>query len=149
MKRYSWLEFDKAVTSLSFQIYRSGFAPSTIIGVQRGGIPLAVALSHTLSCNLAIVHTKVNDPFAHLDIDWSREVLIVDDINDTGKTFHELYNHVNNFQQGWKAKAGEVSYACLINNLSSNFTMIDYFAQEINKLEDPSWIVFPWEEPFN
>jgi len=151
MKRYTWLEFDKAVIGLSLDIYKSGFKPNTIIGIQRGGIPLAVSLSHTLNCGLAIVHTKVPDPFAHLEIDWQKPILVVDDINDTGTTFHEIKGHIQDYTWGWSSlhKSSEIKYACLINNISSNFQEIDYSAEEINKLEDPSWVIFPWEEPFN
>jgi hypothetical protein len=38
-----------------------------------------------------------------------------------------------------------VKFAVLINNEASNYKDIDYMARNINKLEDPAWIVFPWE----
>jgi hypothetical protein len=33
----------------------------------------------------------------------------------------------------------------LIDNAVSNFDTLDYTALEINKEENPVWIVFPWE----
>ena len=35
--------------------------------------------------------------------------------------------------------------ACLIDNAVRGFDSLDYTALEINKEEDPVWIVFPWE----
>ena len=35
----------------------------------------------------------------------------------------------------------------LFDNIASeNEINVDYSAEEINKVDDPSWIVFPWEE---
>jgi len=40
-----------------------------------------------------------------------------------------------------------VRFAVLYDNLASESELdTNYSAQEINKIEDPSWIVFPWEE---
>jgi hypothetical protein len=33
----------------------------------------------------------------------------------------------------------------LVNNEASEFKRIDYSAVDINKAEEDSWIVFPWE----
>jgi len=36
--------------------------------------------------------------------------------------------------------------AVMINNEASDFTDVDYVGLNINKLEEPIWCVFPWEE---
>lgn len=148
IRRYTWGEFDKAVVKISLDIYKSGFKPKTIIGIQRGGLPLAVSLSHCLSCDLAVIHTKEVHPFDNLDIDWESPILVVDDINDSGITFNEVKNKINNIIYV-NTLRDQVRYACLVNNIASSFTGIDYSGEEFNKLENPSWVVFPWEEPFN
>jgi hypothetical protein len=33
----------------------------------------------------------------------------------------------------------------MVNNTASNFKDVDYCGTEINKLETPAWVVFPWE----
>ena len=35
--------------------------------------------------------------------------------------------------------------ATLMDNAASEFEWVDYTAMEIDKREDPTWIVFPWE----
>ena len=35
-------------------------------------------------------------------------------------------------------------FACLINNIGSKF-QVEFYGRSINKVEKPSWYVFPWE----
>ena len=72
---------------------------------------------------------------------YKKNILIVDDINDTGKTLCWI-------KDDWKADdawGNNVRTACLIDNSVSDFDILDYTALEINKHEDPTWVVFPWE----
>jgi hypothetical protein len=41
-----------------------------------------------------------------------------------------------------------VKVACLIENTGSEFE-VDYIGDIVNKIDDPQWIVFPWEEWWN
>jgi hypothetical protein len=34
----------------------------------------------------------------------------------------------------------------MVNNEASDFKDVNYVGQSINKLEEPIWCVFPWEE---
>lgn len=81
-----------------------------------------------------------------------KNILIVDDINDAGTTLNwikddwessvagicnaEEWNHIWN---------NNVRIAVCINNEASEFKDIDYSAVTVNKLDNPQWIVFPWE----
>lgn len=69
----TWREFDRAVDALAKSIprYFDGLFP-----VPRGGMPLAVALSHR--CGLPVLHEQT--PGA----------LVVDDICDTGSTLRSM-----------------------------------------------------------
>ena len=74
---FTWNEFDKAVEQIASKCKDLEF--SGIYGVPRGGLCLAVALSHKLKINL-ILEPKKNS-------------LIVDDVYETGitlKTFKEI-----------------------------------------------------------
>lgn len=81
-----------------------------------------------------------------------KKILIVDDINDTGATIDWI---MQDWQSGCFPHQTEtwhtvwhnnVRFAVLVDNLSSDCrTKVDYYAREINKAEDDSWIVFPWE----
>jgi hypoxanthine phosphoribosyltransferase len=67
--------------------------------------------------------------------------LVIDEINDSGRTLVDFNNSLFEIQRD----DFEVRYAALVSNTASLFT-VDYFGLEINKLDDPAWMVFPWEE---
>ena len=74
---FSWSEFDKSVEVIANECKLLKF--SGIYGVPRGGLCLAVALSHKLKINL------ISEPI--------KNSLIVDDIYETGitlKTFKDI-----------------------------------------------------------
>ena len=94
---------------------------------------------------------------ARWDVGQRKKVLIVDDINDSGATINwikkDWENIISNKVQDnvdyvWKSIWNETTkFAVLFNNIASESEInVDYGAEEINKIEDPSWIVFPWEE---
>ena len=94
---------------------------------------------------------------ARWDVGQRKKVLIVDDINDSGATINwikkDWENIIRNKVQDdvdyvWKSIWNETTkFAVLFNNIASESEInVDYGAEEINKIEDPSWIVFPWEE---
>lgn len=82
--------------------------------------------------------------------DRAKKILIVDDINDSGATLDWIKDDwqgsclPNN--KAWDSIwHNSVRFAVLINNEASNFKQVDYVGKEINKLETPAWVVFPWE----
>ena len=74
MRVLSWLDFDLAVQSLVEQLSSAAF--KGVYGVPRGGLCLAVALSHALERPL------LAEP--------QPDALIVDDIYETGRTLQAL-----------------------------------------------------------
>jgi hypoxanthine phosphoribosyltransferase len=160
------------VNNISFQMYKDSWRPDYIVGLTRGGLIPAVIMSNTLDIPM---HTlKVNlrdhvegsesnlwmaeDAFGYNpqpDGEWSpknkKNILIIDDINDTGATLDWI---INDWQRSclpndpwWETVWGNtVRFAVLIDNLSSNFSRkVNYSAKEINKAEEDVWIVYPWE----
>jgi hypoxanthine phosphoribosyltransferase len=82
----------------------------------------------------------------------AKKILIIDDINDSGATLNWIKKDWESSVAGvcspedWGNVWGNnVRIAVCINNSASEFKDIDYSALEINKLDDPQWIVFPWE----
>jgi hypoxanthine phosphoribosyltransferase len=79
-----------------------------------------------------------------------KNILIVDDINDSGRTLQWIQDDWQSgclpndsaWDQVWN---NNVRFAVMVNNTASEFKDIDYHGTEINKLETPAWIVFPWE----
>ncbi len=74
IKNFSWYEFDKSVEYIAKKSEFLEF--SGIYGVPRGGLCLAVALSHKLKINL------ISEP--------KKNSLIVDDIYETGNTLNNF-----------------------------------------------------------
>ena len=74
MKELSWQQFDQAVRALASHF--NGIVCSGVFGVPRGGLCLAVALSHALERPLLL------EPAA--------DALIVDDVYETGRTLEAL-----------------------------------------------------------
>jgi hypoxanthine phosphoribosyltransferase len=82
-----------------------------------------------------------------------KNILIVDDINDTGAT-------LNWIMKDWPASCfpddpvwetdvwnENVKFAVIFDNLSSRFkARIDFSGEEINKAENDVWIDFPYED---
>lgn len=132
-------EINYALKEIVKQIDISGFEPEIIVSINRGGCIPGVYLSHFLNKPHKMVDIKSID---NLKISLNtlkkfKSALIVDDINDTGKTFtiiKETFDNTN----------ADIRYAALINNISSK-TKIEYHGQIINKKENPIWYVFPWE----
>ena len=77
MQDLSWNQFDRAVALLAKRFAHDPI--SGIYGVPRGGLCLAVALSHALQSPL------LSEP--------RDEALIVDDVYETGRTLRALYEH--------------------------------------------------------
>ena len=75
-KYFTWEEFDKSVEQIADECKFLDF--SGIYGVPRGGLCLAVALSHKLKINL------IQEP--------KKNSLIVDDVYETGYTLNTFKN---------------------------------------------------------
>ena len=79
-----------------------------------------------------------------------KNILIVDDINDTGATFEWIKNDwpagCLPDEPAWETILGNnVRFATLTENLASNFSHVSYSCHEVNKAEEDVWLVYPWE----
>jgi len=88
----------------------------TIYGIPRGGLPIAVHLSHIMKWSFA------TNPFDEL----YENILIVDDIADTGLTLKKYGNLYLTATLFYKARSS---------------VKPDFYVEETTK-----WIVFPWED---
>jgi hypoxanthine phosphoribosyltransferase len=77
-----------------------------------------------------------------------KNILIIDDINDSGATFNWITNDWASkypdadIQKIWD---NNVRFAVLTENMSSEFGNVRYQAHEVNKAEKDVWLVYPWE----
>ena len=123
-----------------------------VIGIQRGGLIPAVIISHELDIPMYSVNCSlrdhVNKPTMIHDIPHGR-YLCVDDINDTGATFNWIKNDWetrHNDPGKWERIWGNnVKFAVLTENLASDFGMVSFRCDEVNKAEEDVWLVYPWE----
>ena len=166
-------EYKFLVAKICRDITLSNWRPDYVVGITRGGLLPAVMISHyfDIPCHTLKISLRddgengcesncwmsedafgyeVHDPMASGD--GRKQILIVDDINDSGAT-------LNWIRQDWQSTClpndprwvdeiwnHNVRFAVLVNNEASEFKDVDYAGTHINKLEDPAWIVFPWEE---
>ena len=161
-KYYSWQDLEDQVQDLVYQLYKCPWKPDYIVGLTRGGLTPATILSNRLDIPMYALDVRLRDTtegytaesnksmaqdaLGYDDrsdgIKWNSEkqknILIVDDINDSGATFQYILDNFGKHED-------RIKFAALINNKPSK-VKLDYHGYEINKEEVPSWIVFPWEE---
>lgn len=179
-KYYDYIHIHEWVQDIILKMYKDKWRPDYIVGLTRGGLIPAVIMSNMIDVPMETLKVSLRDsdmgPESNLwmaedafGYDYPNEIvetyptsiygeegqgkniLIIDDINDTGATLDWI-------KQDWQSSCmpnspkwlnvwgNNVKIAVLIDNLSSDFSgKVDYSAKEINKAEDDSWIVFPWE----
>ena len=148
-KIYTWHDVEKMCSQLLVQLYNSEWRPDYIVGITRGGNVPATILSNMTGIRCEAVKValrdgesgKTGDSISWMadDAKMGKNILVVDDINDTGATFKWL-------SQDWGLNGGDnVRFATLTENLSSEFDGVDYYCDEVNKAEEDVWLVYPWE----
>jgi hypoxanthine phosphoribosyltransferase len=172
---YSWKDIQGATYEIARQIYKDNWRPDYIVGITRGGLIPAVMLSQYLGVPCETLKVSLRDggecesnlwmaeqAFGYVNEElrggsntvvdpvYRKNILIVDDINDTGATLAWIKkdwpsgclpdNHV--WSTVWH---NNVRFAVITNNLSSKES-VDYSVFEVNKAEEDCWLVYPWEE---
>ena len=176
---YTWQDVERACTSISLQMYKDNYRPDYIVGITRGGNVPATILSNMLGVRGEALKVSLRDnvdgessesncwmaedAFGYVpledqetqksrgDLSRRKNILIVDDINDTGATFNWIKQDwesgflpdSESWQTVWH---NNVRFATITDNLSSEFNgKVDYTANEVNKAEEDVWLVYPWE----
>jgi len=117
MKEFvTWNVIDEAVTDIAFNIKNTNKDFKGVYGIPRGGLILAVMLSHKLDIPLIMSVDELDE-----------NSIIIDDIADTGKTLLDFVEYE--------------SYVVTIHEheqslIKPNYSVID---------KGDKWIVYPWE----
>lgn len=160
---------------------RDAWRPDYVVGLTRGGLVAANMISQYLDCRMETLNVSLRDskdqgPESNLwmsedafgyvsyddptaipkdaprhDVSMQKNILVVDDINDSGATLNWIKNDwqsscLPNNPQWEEVWNKNVRFAVLVDNQASEFHNIDYAGTEINKAEEDCWIVFPWEQ---
>lgn len=120
----SWEDIDKIANQLENNIRQKNTNNiKAITGLPRGGLVLAVLLSHRLGIPYLGISTVM--------VDYSikpKDVLVVDDICDSGITLKPFVD------KGYTTVTIDLKVGAII--------VPDYY---VNVIEKEKWIVYPWE----
>ena len=127
------------------QIKNSNWTPEIIISINRGGCVPGIYLSHRLNLNHKVIDIQFRDSNRPPDFKMVKQkikkfdnILLVDDINDSGKTLKTIYDLINAYSKN-------IYNATLIYNQESNIKT-DFYGKIIRRSKDKNWYVFPWEK---
>ncbi|HEX7033579.1 MAG TPA: phosphoribosyltransferase family protein [Nitrososphaera sp.] len=128
----SWQEIECLVREIAIQVKKSGVGYNCILAITRGGIVPARLLSRELGIDAIQFipvrnKTVIKSEMPALDI--GKQYLVIDDIYDTGDTFHKVANVLNGFNCDY--------CFCMSRHKSHGITA--------KVLDHNKWIVFPWE----
>ena len=144
---YKWKEMRRDVNTLCREILLDKFDPDVIVGLSRGGLTPGVMMSHWMEKPFKSIKASLRD-FPewedYLPRKTDERVLIVDDICDSGETFHKIREHINER----KENGVDVRFATLWWNNECNFEP-HYYINEIAKDTTKTWIHFCWENWWN
>ena len=137
-----------------------------MVGLTRGGLVPANLISQYLGCRMETLKVSLRDngengcesnlwmaedAFGY-DREIAKNILIVDDINDSGATLNWIKQDWQSScfpnEDHWNYVWGDnVRVATLVDNeASASKINVSYSAVGLNKAEEDCWIVFPWED---
>lgn len=143
---YSSNDFIDDVDKIANEVIVSGIEIDYIVGVTRGGLLPAVLLSHRLDVPMRTVswstfHKEQMREHAYDiadDISEGKNILLVDDILDSGRTVAELL-------EDWECDRDRIKIAVLLHNTTQSI-IPDFWGRQFSRTTNPEWIDFWWEK---
>ncbi|MDE1822707.1 MAG: phosphoribosyltransferase domain-containing protein [Candidatus Micrarchaeota archaeon] len=145
--RLSWQIFGAKANELAKEVERElggRGRPDLIVGIARGGVPVAQVIADRLEIKMDIIRVKsytgINERgepailSGLVDSVGDKRVLVVDDLVDEGHTLAAVVRHIKG--EG----ASDVKTAVLFKKPWTTFEP-DFVMAETNR-----WIVFPWDK---
>ena len=150
VKQYvTWQDMNSYMSQLVRSMQLEGFLPDVVIGPGRGGYVPGVMISHYFNIPFHGFEWQTRDGSVE-DYDTLKNILskytdsnilVIDDINDTGKTLLGISDNIDKFRLN-----SDIKYATIFNKQSSSFKQTDFYAVEVLLDSDNTWIAFPYEE---
>lgn len=162
IRELSWQEIYDLTNVMISSMKAQQWTPSVVVGITRGGLIPATLLSQALNIPMCTLKVSLRDaldssPFSFKESTWFAEeifndhnILIVDDINDSGATFKWIKDDWTTAILGLlnnnptKNMWDNIKFGALVHNAPSNVPS-DFFGMEIDKSINPQWISYPWE----
>lgn len=133
--RICWCDYNAMIHDLARKVKQNKRGkPEQIVALGRGGFVPGVQLSHMLDVPLVPMMWQTRDGQVTEKYITDKHTLIVDDINDSGRTLFEVTSY-NVWNKSY-------SVAVLLHKPTSQFTAVDYYAEIA---DNDVWYVFPWE----
>lgn len=149
---YDWKEMRRDVNSLCREIVLNNFTPDVVVGISRGGLVPGIMMSHWFKKPFHPVIASLRDfPEweTYLPRPQDKQILIVDDICDSGETFKRIKDSIDGYTTSTSGeRLADVRFASLWWNNEVEFEP-HYYAQEMAKDSTQTWIHFPWEAWWN
>jgi hypoxanthine phosphoribosyltransferase len=154
---FSWADFRRAVTELGNDVTASGYDPDYIVSIGRGGNMPATMLSHHLDTPYRSILASYYDDKETTDSvdivdamvdDVAGDILVVDDIYDTGSTLNRVVEYLED-----ETDAAQVRTATIHTKPGdppgdgaerSWIKQPDHFVEATER-----WVVYPWEQEYN
>jgi len=142
--RISWTDYGILCDTVYREVVRGGKKYDTILAISRGGLPLGVYLSQHLRIPMAVISANSYHDREHVEIEISniistvnpmgKDILIVDDTIDTGKTLEKIYRNLE--RSGKK---------CSIAILARHRPYRSSLQVEYCAMDTMVWVEFPYE----
>lgn len=138
---FSWEDIDNLIVKISKELKKRLLASSVqnyeIIAIAKGGIIPATLISYQLrikSINIFPIIDKKVIPDKIPILDSTKRYLLVDEIYDTGKTVDLVEKYLTNIHY---------LKIFLLRRYSTDLARDHIYGKILN---DPRWVVFPWED---
>jgi len=145
---YEIRDYQKTVTGLLDLIKQNDI--KNIVSIYRGSIPLGVKLSNQYNLPLSIIDYQTRDkvgnktdPYWMKDAIQNGNVLVIDDILDTGKTMIDVLKFIKDD----KKDLGDMFIHTIFKAKSNtNSSELEKFGKFTFDYESDAWVIFePWE----
>lgn len=158
--KYLHYSYDNMVADLKRiinMITIADWQPDLIIGLTRGGLVPAVMMSHYYNVPLVPINLSLRDfknDYESVLVELNQitpkyfngkyeNILVVDDILDSGDTLDELSRIFMLLDKDAKL---DIKYATLFYNTSNEKKFVpNFYGQPIDKQIEAPWIIFPFE----